>query len=163
MKKILLGLLFVSFTSVSAHAGPQERAMVTGAAIGATAGAVIGSQTHETAQGALVGAMFGAIAGAILSDAHAAPVQYRVHQPVAVHHRDRDQYREYGYRGHGRYAHAERNRHYGKADYRHDRHEYREQRRDDIRSAHRMNHDRDHRQFSRDRHVENRYFARSGS
>ena len=89
MKKILLGLFIVSFSSISAYAGPQERGMVTGAAVGATAGAVIGSQTNETAQGALVGAMFGAIAGVILSDAHAAPVQYRGHQTAVIQHRDR--------------------------------------------------------------------------
>jgi len=76
MKKMLLGLIFLSCTSVSAYAGPQERGMLTGAAVGATAGALIGSRSNDTAEGAVIGAMFGAIAGALLSDAEADPVYY---------------------------------------------------------------------------------------
>jgi len=77
MKKMFLGLIFLSFTSVQAYAGPQERGVLTGAAVGATAGAVIGSRSNETVEGAVIGAMFGAIAGAMLSDVRAEPVYYR--------------------------------------------------------------------------------------
>ncbi|MDQ6982332.1 MAG: glycine zipper domain-containing protein [Mariprofundus sp.] len=77
MKKMLLGLIFLTFTTASAYAGPQERGVLTGAAVGATAGAIIGSRSNETVEGAAIGAMFGAIAGAILSDARDEPVSYR--------------------------------------------------------------------------------------
>lgn len=119
MYKLLTALLFVALTSVSAYAGPQERGMITGAAIGGTAGAVIGSQSNETVQGAIVGAMFGAIAGAILTNrTQAVPVRHRVHhQPVHV--QKRNHWRSQRYSRHDRRAH------YGSKRYnRQDRHTY---------------------------------------
>ncbi len=184
MKKILLGLIVVSFTSVPAYAGPQERGMMTGAAVGATAGAVIGSQTNETAQGAIVGAMFGVIAGAILTDARASPVHHRVVQPVVVHQRS-PYYREHvrhekrhGYRTHqhhdDRHAYRHGNRHYDKYAYQRGHkqyrnhesrksHAYREQRGQISRSEHRATAPRQNRQFDRGiaRSWEGRYFARA--
>ncbi|NWF36158.1 glycine zipper domain-containing protein [Mariprofundus sp. KV] len=134
MKKILIAMVVVTFSSATAYAGPQERGMVTGAAVGATAGAVIGSQSNETAQGAIIGAMFGAIAGAILTDARSAPVHYTSQRPVHVQprkpyygdrHAHRSEYR-------GRYVRHDRGHHrYQKQA--HERHEYREHHRDHSR------------------------------
>lgn len=95
MKKMLLGLVFLSLTPVSAYAGPQERSMLTGAAIGATAGAVIGSRSNESVEGAIVGAMFGAVAGALLSDASAGPVYYGHRYSSAPGYAQRHAYHEY--------------------------------------------------------------------
>jgi len=137
MKKVLIAMLVVTFTSTAAYAGPQERGMVTGAAVGATAGAVIGSQSNETAQGAIVGAMFGAIAGAIISDAHATPVHYSVYRkPQQVHERRHGHYRDrHGYRdGHKRHykkhAYYRGDKRYQRDHRSSERHEYREHRRD---------------------------------
>ncbi|NWF39654.1 glycine zipper 2TM domain-containing protein [Mariprofundus sp. NF] len=141
MKKIFIATLIVTFTSAAAYAGPQERGMATGAAVGATAGAVIGSQSNETAQGAIIGAMFGAIAGAMLSDAHATPVHYRSQRPVYVqprkpHYRDRHASRSHGCRD-VRHAHYRGQNRYQRSHDRHERHEYREHRRDNNRHAQR--------------------------
>jgi len=98
MKRILLALIFLAFTSTAAHAGPQERGLVTGAAVGATAGAVIGSRSNDTAEGAVIGAMFGAIAGAILSDVRDEPVNYGRTYDRDGDYRDRladEEYREH--------------------------------------------------------------------
>jgi len=132
MKKTLLGLIFLSFTSASAYADPQQRGILTGAAVGATAGAVIGSRSNETAEGAVIGAVFGAIAGAILSDVRAEPVydrqtyypkpaynvrpvyeEYREHEILERYHRRhvRMHRKGYGYKHSGAY------RHYRKHDY----------------------------------------------
>jgi len=131
MKKILIAMVVVAFSSAAAYASPQERGMVTGAAVGATAGAVIGSQSNETAQGAIIGAMFGVIAGAILTDMQASPVYYRSHRPVHMqpkkpHCRDRYASRSDGHHG-VRQAHYRDNKHYHNP---HKAHEYREQHRD---------------------------------
>ncbi len=96
MKKILLNVIVISCAALplTANAGPQERGMLTGAAIGATTGAVIGAETNETAEGAMIGAIFGAVAGALLSDLHAVPS--RAQKPRRVYqtrHQYKDQYR----------------------------------------------------------------------
>ena len=142
MKKVLIAMLVVTFTSTAAYAGSQERGMITGAAVGATAGAVIGSQSNETAQGAIVGAMFGAIAGAIISDVHATPAHYSVYRKPKVHERRHGHYRDHrASRSHGcrdvRHAHYRGQNRYQRSHDRHERHEYREHRRDNNRHAQR--------------------------
>jgi uncharacterized protein YcfJ len=138
MYKLLTALLFVALTSVSAYAGPQERGMISGAAIGGTAGAVIGSQTNETAQGAIVGAMFGAIAGAILADQiHATPVRHRAQrQPVHLHKRNHHRYEKRhhwrNHRMHQRHRSDYRNYRYS----RHDQRDRRHYRNHDVKSRH---------------------------
>lgn len=112
MYKLLTALLFITLTSVSAYAGPQERGMITGAAIGGTAGAAIGSQSNETVQGAIVGAMFGAIAGAILTNrTQAVPVRHRVHHQPA-HVQKRNHWRSQRYSRHDRHAYQGDRPHY---------------------------------------------------
>lgn len=70
MRKLAIFTTLLFALSAPAHAGQQERAMVSGAATGAAIGAAIGSNSGETAKGALVGAFFGTIAGALLGDVH---------------------------------------------------------------------------------------------
>lgn len=148
MKKLILALLLVSFSTATAYAGSQERGMATGAAVGATAGAVIGSQTNETAKGAIMGAMFGAIAGAILSDVHATPVHYSRHQSAHVkrdyrvhecrhgHYRNRHAYRhgKHHNRGHRHYRDSYR---YQKDSDSHDRAAYHDRKRQPMHHARR--------------------------
>ncbi|MDQ6997412.1 MAG: YMGG-like glycine zipper-containing protein [Mariprofundus sp.] len=105
MKKILFGcsMMLCAALPFTAAAGPQERGMLTGAAVGATAGALIGSQTDETAEGAMMGAMFGAFAGALLSNVHTAPRHAQSPQRVvypAYQYHQRDHYRNSIYRDH---------------------------------------------------------------
>jgi len=101
----------------TASAGPQERGMLTGAAIGATAGALIGTETNETAEGAMIGAMFGAIAGALLSDVHTVPSHaqrpQRIVHPVYQNHRNQYRHNELKHRKHHKrmYQHLEREHH----------------------------------------------------
>ncbi len=139
MKKMILGLIFLSFTSVQAYAGPQERGILTGAAVGATAGAVIGSRSNETVEGAVIGAVFGAIAGAMLHDVKAEPVYYRqTYYPKPAYNNVRPAYEEYRehevleryHRRHVRmhrngYKHSGLYRHYRNHDYGYDNRSYR--------------------------------------
>lgn len=137
MKKIFIAMVVVTCLAATAYAGPQERGMATGAAIGATAGAVIGSQSNETAQGAIIGAMFGAIAGAILTDAQASPV-HASQKPVYVqprkpyYSRDHHAYHDGGrrYRHDVRHAHYREHNRYQRYHEAHERHEYRDNNRD---------------------------------
>ncbi|MDT8376576.1 MAG: glycine zipper domain-containing protein [Mariprofundaceae bacterium] len=66
----------------------QDRAMTTGAVVGATTGAVVGSNSNQAVEGAIFGAVLGTIAGAIIADQYRpAPVVYtRTHRPVVKRH-----------------------------------------------------------------------------
>jgi len=55
---------------VAQAASNQDRAMATGAVVGATTGAVIGSGHQRAIEGALVGAVFGTVAGAMIASAN---------------------------------------------------------------------------------------------
>lgn len=86
-KSALFGILLLGL-SAPAYAGQQERAMVTGAFLGAMSGAAIGSNSGEAGKGAVVGAFVGAIAGAVLSDVNRQPMVVTHHpQPRVVYSR----------------------------------------------------------------------------
>jgi len=137
MKKILFGLVMLLFTSVSAYAGPQDRNLLTGAAVGATAGAVIGYQSEDREDGAVIGAIFGGLAGAFLGSLQPefvddAYVDDRESGYGDSEYNGREAYEEhelqggrYAYRHHGRYSSYR----YGdqrENDYNHARHGARE-------------------------------------
>ena len=65
---------------VAQAASYQDRAMGTGAVVGATTGAVIGSSHHQAVEGAIFGAVLGTIAGAIIANQHQ-PVHIVKRQP----------------------------------------------------------------------------------
>ncbi len=130
MKKLLIAMLFISFTSVSAYAGPQGRGMATGAAIGAGAGALIGLQSNRSVEWALIGGVFGAVAGAILADRNQQPVAYGAQprpRPHAYQHPRRHRHhKHWRYIGYGYVQNGRRAGHEHEA---HERHEAREHRR----------------------------------
>jgi len=104
MKQFLSAIVLTSamLAAPLAHAGNQDRAMATGAVVGATTGAVVGSSTNQAVEGAFVGAVFGTIAGAILADA-SEPEYVVIREPQREY---REQRREADYR----YSHRERAR-----------------------------------------------------
>jgi len=112
MKQFLSAIVLSSalLAAPMAHAGNQDRAMATGAVVGATTGAVVGSSTNQAVQGAFVGAVFGTIAGAILASA-SEPEYVVVREP---HREYREQRREADYRytnrERSRYEYADRHR-----------------------------------------------------
>ncbi len=78
---------------VSQAASYQDRAMTTGAVVGATTGAVVGSNNNQAVEGAIFGAVLGTIAGAVIASqaepvtvVHTRPVVSRVYYPRTVRH-----------------------------------------------------------------------------
>lgn len=85
MKRITTAtLLFTALfaASVAETASYEDKAMATGAVIGATTGAVIGSTSNKTAEGAVAGALLGTVAGAVIASQSEPTV---VVQPPAPH------------------------------------------------------------------------------
>ena len=74
-------------SSPAQAASYQDRAMTTGAVVGATTGAVVGSNSNQTVEGAIFGAVLGTIAGAIIANNnHQATVVHTRHRPVVKRH-----------------------------------------------------------------------------
>jgi len=70
MKRIISAALLSTAllaAPVAQAASNQDRAMATGAVVGATTGAVVGSGSHRAFEGAMVGAVLGTIAGAMIA------------------------------------------------------------------------------------------------
>jgi len=88
MKRIAIATLLSTAllaAPVAQAASNQDRAMATGAVIGATAGGVVGSSRNQALEGAIFGAVLGTIAGAVIASnsqpAYVAP-QRTHYQPV---------------------------------------------------------------------------------
>jgi uncharacterized protein YcfJ len=72
---------------VTQAASYQDRAMTTGAVVGATSGAIIGSNSNQAIEGAIFGAVLGTIAGAIIaSNNQPVTVVHTQRRPVVEHH-----------------------------------------------------------------------------
>jgi len=87
MKRILSAVVVTTAlfaAPVVQAASYQDRAMGTGAVVGATTGAVIGSGQNQAVQGAIFGAVLGTIAGAVIASQHQ-PAAYVVQQPRPRH------------------------------------------------------------------------------
>ena len=109
MKRIITAALLstaILAAPVAEAASGQDRAMATGAVIGATSGAVIGSSHNQTLEGAFIGAVFGTIAGAVIGSQS---------QPTHVVHQPRRHY-------HKPVVHHREHRAYSRSYDRHDRH-----------------------------------------
>jgi len=110
MKRFLSAVVLTSAllaAPVIQAASYQDRAMGTGAVVGATTGAVIGSSQNQAVEGAIFGAILGTIAGAVIASQHQPAYvvhqQPRTHyQPVAQHHEHRMQKPTYVARHHPR-------------------------------------------------------------
>jgi len=100
---------------VSQAASYQDRAMTTGAVVGATTGAVVGAGSNQVVEGAIFGAVLGTMAGAIIGSQyqpvyvveherhrpHYRPVRYE-HEREHSYSRERGRYHDQRSRGHGR-------------------------------------------------------------
>jgi len=74
-------------SSPAQAASYQDRAMTTGAVVGATTGAVVGSNSNQAVEGAIFGAVLGTIAGAIIANQHQpVTVVHTGHRPVVKRH-----------------------------------------------------------------------------
>ena len=72
---------------VTQAASYQDRAMTTGAVVGATSGAVIGSNSNQAVEGAIFGAVLGTIAGAIIAqNQQPVTVVHTQRRPMVEHH-----------------------------------------------------------------------------
>jgi len=104
MKRIIIASMLSTAllaAPVAQAASNQDRAMATGAVVGATAGGVIGSSHNQALEGAIFGAVLGTIAGAVIASnnqpVYVAP-QRTHYQPVrhykyVRHYRPVRQYR----------------------------------------------------------------------
>ncbi len=114
----------------------QDRAMGTGAVVGATTGAVIGSSHNQVVQGAIFGAVLGTIAGAIIANqqqsVHIVQRQPRTHyKPVRHHYQPQAHYkpvRHYNQRpnyeqSYSRSNNRQHNQYAARRDYDHERRE----------------------------------------
>jgi len=100
MKRIMTAALLSTAllaAPLAQAASSQDRAMATGAVVGATTGAVVGSNSNRAVEGAVFGAVMGTIAGAMIASynepvyvARPRHVERRVvhhYPPRARHHR----------------------------------------------------------------------------
>jgi len=92
MKRIVIATMLSTAllaAPVVQAASNQDRAMATGAVVGATAGGMIGSGHNQALQGAIFGAVLGTIAGAVIaSNSQPVYVEERTHhQPQVKHYR----------------------------------------------------------------------------
>jgi len=92
MKRILIATMLSTAllaAPVAQAASNQDRAMATGAVVGATAGGVVGASQNQALEGAIFGAVLGTIAGAVIASnqqaVYVAP-QRTHYQPVVRHH-----------------------------------------------------------------------------
>lgn len=70
MKRIMTAALLSTAllaAPLAQAASSQDRAMATGAVVGATTGAVVGSNSNRAVEGAVFGAVMGTIAGAMIA------------------------------------------------------------------------------------------------
>ena len=70
MKRIVIATIISTVllaSPVAQAASNQDRAMATGAVIGATAGGVVGASRNQALEGAIFGAVLGTIAGAVIA------------------------------------------------------------------------------------------------
>jgi len=107
MKRIVIATMLSTAllaAPVAQAASNQDRAMATGAVVGATAGGVIGAGQNQAVQGAIFGAVLGTIAGAVIAS-NSQPVYVepqrtyhkpavRHYQPHVQHYKPRTQYRQ---------------------------------------------------------------------
>jgi uncharacterized protein YcfJ len=100
MKSFITAALLITallIAPVTQAASYQDRAMATGAVVGATTGAVIGSGHNQVIEGAIFGAVLGTIAGAIIANQHR-PAYVVQHQPRAHYKPVRHQYERRSYK-----------------------------------------------------------------
>ena len=105
MKRMITAALLTSAllaAPVAQAASYQDRAMATGAVVGATTGAVVGSSHNQAVEGAIFGAVLGTIAGAVIASQHqpvyVAQQQPRPHyKPVSHHYQPRTQKASYSH------------------------------------------------------------------
>ncbi len=98
MKRIVIATMLSTAllaAPVAQAASNQDRAMATGAVIGATAGGVVGSSRNQALEGAIFGAVLGTIAGAVIASnsqpVYVAPL--RTHYQPVRHYKGVRQYR----------------------------------------------------------------------
>jgi len=117
MKRIMSAALLSTAllaAPVAQAASSQDRAMATGAVIGATTGAVIGSGHQRAVEGALVGAVFGTVAGAIIASSYDQPVyvaQARPHVRHVYYRPAKHNVRRAPMRSHHEHRHVQRHGH----------------------------------------------------
>ena len=107
MKRIVIATLLSTAllaAPVAQAASNQDRAMATGAVIGATAGGVVGSSRNQALEGAIFGAVLGTIAGAVIASnsepAYVAPK--RTHYQPVRHYKSSRHYKTVRYYKGGR-------------------------------------------------------------